>query len=150
MPVLVALAVIAILSVASAKIRCYVCFNLVVIGFSAMVAGYFRPEEMFLYGGGVMLLVGVGILYVSSLRVEKSQRLYHMGLMLLSGLFSFLRLFAIMLIITIPFAGFCKLMASDFRERVIVNESGSPIGKAYVNEDLRDPEGNKYDIHNPF
>lgn len=150
MALVVALGVIALMAFASVKIRCYVCFNLIMIGFSAWIAGGIREEALFTFGGGAMLICGLLIMYVTSLKVEKSRRFSYMLSLFLSGFFSFLHMMLIMLIITIPFAGFCKMLATDYRERVLVDANGSAIGKVYVDDSLTDPEGNRYSVHDPY
>ena len=51
---------------------------------------------------------------------------------------------AIMMIIGIPFLKFLNIMCDDYKEKIVVDDFGSQIGKAYVNEKNQTADGKQY------
>lgn len=150
MAFVVALIIIALISFVSVRFRCYACFNLLMIGLAAFIAGNMMNESLFTVGGAVFLFGGLGIMFLTSLKVEKSRRIYYMGNLFLSGMFSFLHVMLIMMIVTISFASIMHVMAKDYREKVLVDVNGNRLGTVLVDENNVDPHGNVYNPHDPY
>ena len=150
MAFVVALIIIALISWVSVKFRCYACFNLVMIGAALVIAGGMREESLFTVGGWVFLVGGVLIMFLTSLKVEKSRRLYYMRNLFLSGMFSFLHVMLIMTVVLISFGSVMKALSKEYREMVLVDLNGNRIGKVMVDENYVDPTGKTYDPYDPY
>ncbi len=150
MALVAAVVVLSLLALVWVRFRCYVCFNFVILGVSLLIAGSISEESMFTTGGWVLLISGLAIMVVTSLKVERSRRPYYMLNLFLSGLFSFLQLVMLMLIITIPMMSLMKAMATDYRERVIVDSCGNVIGRAYTDDYGNSIDGKKYTPYDPY
>ena len=150
MPFLIAVVILGLLAVASIRFRCYICFQLVIVGISLLIAGSIKDESMFTTGGWILFGGGLLIMYLTSLKVERSRRMYYMLNVFLSGLFSFLRLTMLILLVTIPLMGVMKAMATDYRERVIVDCCGNKIGTAYTDDYGNSIDGKKYTMYDPY
>ena len=150
MPLIIALIILVLIAFVSVKFRCFVCFNLLILGIASLIAGSAMDDSFFTTGGAVFLIGSLLIMFLTSLKVEKSRRAHYMVSLFLSGMFSFLHGMLIMMIITIPFAKACKVLSTDYQERVLVDLQGHEIGKVYVDKDLKGVDGKQYDIHDPY
>lgn len=150
MPFIIAIVILGILAIVWVRFRCYVCFNFVIIGVSLLIAGSISDESIFTTGGWAFLVGGLLIMFITSLKVERSRRPYYMLNLFLSGLFSFLQMITLMLIITIPLMSIMKAMATDYRERVIVDCCGNKIGTAYTDDYGNSIDGKKYTPYDPY
>lgn len=151
MPFVIAVIIIILISFVSLKFRAYACFSLIMIGFSAFIAGKIGGESLFTIGGLVFLIGGILILFLTSLRVERSKRLTYMVRLFLYGFFMCVRIMLIMMIIGIPFAAFVGAFCKDYHERIVVDSFGTQIGKVYVDENNRAADGTQYEkYNNPF
>lgn len=151
MPFAIAVLVVAALSFASLKLRAYMCFGMVMFGIAALIAGPLRDESIITFGGVFFLVGGLLILFLSSLKVEKSRRLIYMLHLFIYGMFMMVRLMMIMAIILIPFTGIVGGMCKEWHERVLVDEAGRGIGKVYVDDNGMGADGKKYEkFDRPF
>ncbi len=139
MTFLIAVVIIAVLSVFSLKLRAYMCWFLTTIGFCMLVADQFRPEDIYKWGGIVCLLCGLGILFLTSLKIEKSRRVHYMVHLYLCGMFGCVKM---ILFATIIFIGIGKIMSElEKQERRYVTEDGTVVRES---ETFVAGDGNRY------
>ncbi len=150
MAFVVAVIILGLISLVWVRFRCYVCFNLLMIGAGMFIAGLLREESLFTGGGAALFIGGVVIMVVTSLKVEPARRASYMVNLFLSGMFSFLRVMFIMMLVLIPLAGIMKEMAADYRECVIVDSMGNKIGKDYVDSSGHSRSGKTYTDYDPY
>ena len=152
MIILPVLIIIGLLSYYFLWFRAYACFNLIMIGLGMFIAGCAAKENIFRIPGLLMLITGIAILFVTSLKVEKSMRPTYMVRVFLYGMALFLRLILIMMIIGIPFAALFSAMAANYREMIIVDCYGRDTGQRVIVDEnsLKGPDGTQYDRYNPY
>jgi len=141
-----ALIIIALLSWFFLAFRAFASFNLIIIGFSMIIAVLCGGDEFFIELGAPMLITGLIINFITSFKVERSARPRYMLHLFLYGLFSFLKLVMLLTIIAIPFVSFASAMSHDYREMIIVDCMGNDTGRRVVvdTNTMKDSQGNKY------
>ncbi len=145
MEMIPALIIIALLSWFFLAFRAFASFNLIMIGGCMLLAVAFGADPFFTTLGLPMLIAGLLISFVTSLKAERSARGRYMVHLFLYGLFLFLRLCLILSIIGIAFAAFMAKLSHEYREMIIVDCAGNRIGKAVVDVDsMTDIHGNSY------
>lgn len=127
--------------------RAFACFNLVMIGLGMFIAGGPKGYEgFFRIPGLIMFLVGIGILYGTSLKCEKSRRFHYMKELFLYGMFLFLKMIMYTMIITIPLGVMLKRFSADYREAALVDSMGRHVKNIMVTDEGCDVEGNRYQV----
>ncbi len=148
---IIAVAILAIIAVFNITMRSFMAFSCTVIGFSCFVVGLIGKENIFLFLGLGIFAVGFLILYVSSIkRSEPSARKKYMLNMWIYGMFIFVKIIVISLIITLPLLYFLNGMLKSYRTVVVVNEQGFKVGEAMIDDDGYDVHGNYYDEYDPY
>jgi len=150
MAFIVAVIILGLISLVWIRFRCYVCFNLLMIGLGMFIAGLIREESLFTTGGVIMFIGGIVIMVVTSLKVDSDRRGAYMLNLFLSGLFSFLHVMFIMMIVLMPLAAVMKEMAADYRECVVVDSMGNKIGTDYVDSSGHSRSGKTYTEYDPY
>lgn len=151
---LAAIVILGIISIFSKTVRSYLGFCLIVTGISAVIAGMIginkehESGEMWLYMGIAFLVISFLMAFLSSLKVEKSQRPYFMFSFFMYGMMTFLKIIFYTMIITIPFAVLIGRIAADYKEVIVVDSYGREIGKAYVDRNGVGSDGKHYENYN--
>lgn len=149
---LVAVLIIIALSWFFIGFRAYACFNMLMIGLGALIAVLLGADPFWIVIGLPLFLGAIIILFLTSLRVEKSHRISYIIHLLLYGMFAMLKVMMIMMIVTIPLAAFVGGISADCREMVLVDCFGNATGeRVTVNMDnMRDASGKKYQKYDPY
>lgn len=152
MPLVIAIIIIVLFAFASIKFRAYACFNLIILGISAILAANMGGDSIFSTIGWASLITGLVIMLATAMiQVEKSRRVGYMVRLFLYGMLLFLQVMLTMLIITIPLVNFTKEICKDYKERIVVDCYGNEIGKVYVDENLKGADGKQYSNYdNPY
>lgn len=148
----IAILILIVLSWFFIGFRAYACFSMLVIGLGAIIAVLLGADPFFMAMAVPMVIGAAVILLITSLRVEKSERIHYIIHLLLYGMFGFLRMMMIMLIVTIPLAALVGGVAADCRDMVLVDCFGNDTGRRVtVNMDtMKDAEGRSYTHHDPY
>lgn len=136
---IVALIIIALLAKFVFWFRAYAVFNLVLMGGGMFIAGLIG-DSFWILPGAAMLGTGILIMFVTARAAEPSRRPAYMGALFLYGMFLFLRVMMIGLIITIPFVKALSAMSGEWREVALVNGAKVTINTST----MQDAMGNKY------
>lgn len=140
-----ALVIIAVLSWFFLVFRAFCSFNLIIIGVGGLIAVGCGADDFLFAQCLAFLICGLLINLVTSLKAERSARGRYMVSLFLYGLFMFLKVTMICLIISIPFVSFISAMGKEYREVIVVDCLGHSTGKrVYVDESGKGSDGNRY------
>ncbi|MBE6586811.1 MAG: hypothetical protein E7647_00185 [Ruminococcaceae bacterium] len=148
---LAAVVILCIISIFSKLVRSYMSFCLLITGVAMVIAGLIgigkdnSTGNMWLYMGIASIAVSLLAAFLSSLKVERSQRPHFMFSFFLYGFLTFFKIIFYTMIITIPLATFFGRIAADYKEVIVVDEYGRERGTAYVDKHGRGSDGKRYD-----
>ena len=150
MTFLIAVVILIVLSVFSMGLRAYLSFCALLVGGAMTLMGLFG-EKVMLYIG-LMLLAYAFLAAYFTVRTSPKPMLRLQILRFFGyGMFTFLRVLMIMLIILIPLAGFFGQFARSYRDVMIMDMNGNIIGRTVVDDRNRDLEGRQYsDPDDPY
>ncbi len=148
---LIAIAILLIISYFSISVRSYLAFNCTVIGIGATIAGLTSDEKIFLYLGICVFTVGIAMLYLTSLtRAERSARKRYMLYMWVYGMFIFIKIIIICMVITLPLLALVNAASKSYHTVVVVDKCGNQIGTADIDDYGNDFAGNHYDTYSRY
>ena len=140
MTFLIAVAILIILSVFFMELRAYMSFCALIVGIPAVLVGFFGEKEIMILG----LFAVAYALLAAYFTVRTSPR----GMIRLQifrffgyGMFRFLQVIMIMLIIFIPLSQIFGQFARSYRDVIIVDRLGREVGRTTVDDRNRDLDG---------
>ncbi len=144
MTFIIALVILIILSCFFMGLRAYMSFCALVVGLPATLVGLFGEKALMIAG-----LLAVAYAFLAAYFTVRTSPKSMLRLQILRffgyGMFRFLQVIMIMLIIFIPLANVFGQFARSYRDVIIVDCLGREIGRTTVDDRNRGPNGEEYD-----
>ena len=143
MPFLIAVLILIVLSVFFMGLRAYLGFCALIVGIPAVLTGLFG-EKVMLYVGLMLVAYALRAAYFTVRNSPKRMLRLQIFRFFGYGMFLFLQVLMIMLVILIPLAGFFGQFARSYRDVIVVDSLGREIGRATVDDRNRGTDGKEY------